>query len=182
MKTVCVSVVLVLCCGSISQAADAGSFPQGTWCGTIYGSYARSFTGETAVMGAGTIGGGYYILDNVALNAELSGYYNNQFGPDASITAGDLLLRHHILHSGRFSFFLDVGAGVSYADHPTPWYGTNFNFILEAGVGTTFQLWDNVHLLTGARYFHLSNGYKEGPEHNPSINATQIYIGLLFRF
>lgn len=173
--------VLFLCASSLN-AEDAGFFPKGTWTASAYGSYGKNFTGETAVLGSGTIGGGYYFVDNMSINAELSGYANNQYGPDAVITAGDLLLRHHVFHSGRFSLFLDGSAGVSYANHATPWYGTNFNFILQAGVGTTFQLWDNVHLLTGIRYWHLSNAHKEGPAHNPSINAMQIYMGLLFKF
>jgi len=181
IRRICVVAALLLFASSL-RAGEASYFPQGTWTTSIYGLYAKNFTGETAVIGGGTIGGGYYFRDNMSINAELTGYANNQFGQDASIAAGDLLLRHHLFHRGRFSFFLDAGAGVSYADHPTPWYGTNFNFILETGAGTTLQLWDNVHLLTGVRYWHLSNAHKEGPAHNPSINAMQIYMGLLFKF
>lgn len=158
------------------------SVPEGTWAVTTYGSYTKNFIGEKAKIGAGTLGVGYYFTDNIALNAEVSYYHNHQFGPDADIAAIDLLLRHHLLHTGRFSLFLDVGGGVSYSDHRTPWFGTYYNYVLETGVGATFQLWDNVSLIGGARYFHLSNAYLEGPNHNPSINGTQGYLGLMFKF
>jgi len=167
---------------SVARADDGGYFPAGTWTFTGYGSYIRNFTGERAVIGAGTVGVGYYLVDNFALNAELSGYHNDQHGPDADIFAGDLLIRHHLFHSGRFSFFLDGVAGVAYADHRTPYYGTYFNFILEGGAGVTFELFDNIDLIAGVRYFHLSNAHLEGPDHNPSINGTQGYIGLMVKF
>ena len=166
----------------VARAEDAGFFEKGTWTATAYGSYVKSFTGEEAKMGSGQIGGGYYLLDNFSINAELGGFYNSQWGPDARITEGDLLLRHHLFHSGRFSLFIDGVAGISYADHRTPAIGTYYNYILEFGVGSTFQLYENVHLIGGVRYFHLSNAYLEGPDRNPSINATQGYVGLLFKF
>ena len=168
--------------GPFAAAEEGDSFAQGTWAFTTYGSYAHNFVGQRAKLAGGTMGLGYYFTDHMALNLELSGYHNYQFGGDANIAAAALLLRHHVLRSGRFSLFLDVGGAVSIADHRTPWFGTYYNYNFESGVGATFQLWDNVHLIGGARYFHLSNAALEGPEHNPSINATQGYVGLMFRF
>ena len=165
-----------------AAAQDRDSFREGTWAVTAYGSYTKNFIGEKAKIGAGTVGVGYYFTDNIALNAELGYYHNHQYGPDADIAAIDLLLRHHVLHSGRFSLFLDVGGGVSYSDHRTPWFGTYYNYVLETGVGATFRVRDNVSLIGGARYFHLSNASLEGRDHNPSINGTQGYVGLMFKF
>ena len=173
--------ILVALCG-VAKADDPGFFARGTWTATAYGSYTKSFTGEEAKIGAGQIGFGYYLLDNFSLNAEVGGFYNVQPGQDATISEGDLLIRHHLFHSGRFSMFIDGTAGISYANHRTPGIGTYYNYILEFGVGSTFQLYDNVHLIGGVRYFHLSNAYLEGPDRNPSINATQGFIGLLFKF
>ena len=166
----------------VARADDPGDFTKGTWVVDAYGSYTGSFFGEKAQIGAGTLGVGYYLFDHIALNAEFSGYHNSQHGPDSDIVAADVLLRHHIIQSGRFSLFLDAGAGISYADHRTPYYGTYYNYILETGVGATFQLHDNLHLIGGVRYLHLSNAELEGPEHNPSINGVQGYVGLLLKF
>ena len=167
---------------SAARAEDPGNFPRGTRVADAYGSYVGSFTGERARIGGGTIGAGYYFLDNVGLNLELSGFHNSQHGPDANITDLEVLLRNHVFHSGRFSLFLDVGLGISYADNKTPYYGTYLNYTPQAGVGATFQLWDNVHLLGGARWWHLSNAATEGPDRNPSINGTQAYLGLMVKW
>ena len=172
----------VLALSGIARAEDPGFFTRGTWVATTTGSYVKSFTGEEAKMGSGQIGFGYYLLDNFSLNAEVGGFYDSQAVQNSVITEGDLLLRHHLWHSGRFSLFIDGTAGISYANHRTPAIGTYYNYILEFGVGSTFQLCDNLHLIGGVRYFHLSNAYLEGPDRNPSINGTQGFIGLMFKF
>lgn len=182
MTRASVTFLFLLACGAQSLGADEALFPQGSWSATAYGSYTHNFSGERAKMGAGTVGIGYYIFDNVALNAELSGYYNDQSGPDDTIFATDLLLRHHALQRGRFSLFLDVGGGLTYADYRSPPGGTYFNFMEETGVGATFQVRPNLHLIGGVRFFHMSNARLEGPARNPSINATQGYVGLMLRF
>lgn len=175
-------VALVLGTAGQLKADDAGFFPRGTWTATAYGTYLKSFTGEEAKMGSISVGGGYYVFDNVSISAEFSGYYNVQPGGNARIYAGDLVLRDHFFHSGRFSLFGDALAGISQADHRTPYFGTYYNYNLALGVGATFQIYDHLHLIGGVRYFHLSNAHLEGPVHNPSINATQGYIGLMFKF
>jgi hypothetical protein len=167
---------------NVALADDAGNFPRGTWTVTGYGTYAKSFTGEEAKIGSASVGVGYYIWNNTSLSAELAGYYDGQPGGDSRIVSGDFLARTHLFHSGRFSFFMDGVAGISYADRRTPHIGTHYNYIIEPGIGATFQLAQNVHLIGGVRYFHLSNAHLEGPLRNPSINATQAYVGLLFRF
>ena len=133
-------------------------------------------------MGSGSVGIGYYVFDNVSITGEFSGYYDSQPGPDARIYAGDLVLRGHWVRSGRFSFFGDALAGIAYADQRVPASGTYYNYTLALGVGATFQLCGNLHLIGGVRYFHISNAHLEGPVHNPSINATQAYVVLLFKF
>ena len=167
---------------NLAGADDSPSFfPKGTKSFAAYGSYLKSFDGQEAKMGAGTVGVGYYIFDNFSLNLEAAGYYDNQPVRNAVITAADLSIRHHLFHSGRFSFFGEGVVGITYADHRAPASGTYYNYMVEPGIGATFQLHDNVNLMAGVRYFHLSNARLEGPNRNPSINATQVYIGLLFK-
>ena len=68
------------------------------------------------------------------------------------------------------------------ANHRVPPTGTDFNFTIQTGLGATVNLWDNVELLSGIRYLHLSNAHQEGPNRNPSINAAAVYVGLMFKF
>ena len=174
--------VLVLGFTSVARAEDAGFFPKGTWTVTGYSAYTKNFINDQAKIVSGTVGVGYYFFDNISLNAEMSGYHNEQVGPDANIANFEAVIRQHLWHSGRFSLYIDGGAGLAYASHRTPFYGTYYNYILEFGVGATFQIYENVHLMGGVRYFHLSNADLEGPLHNPGINATQGYLGLMFKF
>jgi len=180
--TLAIGTVLLLALAGVAKAQESGSFAQGSWSLSTYGSYTKNFTGEQAKMAGGTVGLGYYVWENVSLNAEVSGYYDQQSGQDSTISDLGILLRHHLICRGRFSFFADVGAGLSYANHPTPPGGTYFNFTEEAGLGATWQLSGDLHLIGGVRYFHLSNARIEGSSRNPSINATQGYVGLMWTF
>lgn len=177
-----VLIATVLLLIRVSHAEDAGDFPRGTWTISGYGTYIKSFTGAEAKMGSGSFGAGYYLWNNTSINAELAGYYDAQPQSDSRIVSGDFLARTHLFHSGRFSFFMDGVAGISYADRRTPLMGTHYNYIVEPGIGATFQLRENIHLIAGIRYFHLSNAHLEGPLRNPSINGTQVYVGLMFKF
>jgi hypothetical protein len=38
-----------------------------------------------------------------------------------------------------------------------------------------------MHLMFGARYWHLSNARIEGVERNPNFNAAQVFIGLIWQ-
>jgi hypothetical protein len=186
MSRFCIALMLLLSAGSAMAqtrpAWELANFPKGTLSLTSYGAYTRNLTGEKAVMASGTVGVGYYVFDNVSLNAEFGAFHNGQDGPDATISSLNLLLRQHLFHQGRFSLFIDAGGAVSIADTRTPPTGTYYNYMEETGIGSTFQLKDNLHLIGGVRYFHLSNARLEGPIHNPSINGMQGYLGLMLRF
>ena len=60
--------------------------------------------------------------------------------------------------------------------------GTRFNFVFQSGAGLTCHLRDNLYLIGGARYYHLSNANFDGDGQNPSINGVRAYVGLLFTF
>ena len=169
--------------GLVSPARGqvASNFPAGTVTLTSVGSYGHSFDSHRVMLGTFNVGAGYYIFNNFGLNFEAGYQRHDQSGPNADVVMLDLLLRHHLFHWQRFSFFIDFGVGVSYANERTPPHGTYFNFMEEAGLGTTVQLKDNLHLLTGVRFFHMSNARIDGPEHNPSLNAWQVYGGIMFK-
>ncbi|HSZ57949.1 MAG TPA: acyloxyacyl hydrolase [Tepidisphaeraceae bacterium] len=181
-SVITVTMGAILGIAALADGQDASNFAQGSWSLSTYGSYTQSFTGERVRLAGGTVGLGYYVWENVSLNAEFSGFHVDQSGEDATLSDLGILLRQHLFHRGRFSFFVDVGGGLTYATHPTPPGGTYFNFTEETGLGATWQLGGNLHLIGGVRYFHLSNARIEGPERNPSINATQGYVGLMWSF
>lgn len=178
-----VAVVGLLVCGlsSSARAQVESVFPAGTVTLTSTGSYAHSFDSHRVMVGTFNVGAGYYIFKNFGLNFEAGYQRHDQTGPNADVVMLDILLRHHLFHWQRFSFFIDFGVGVSYANERTPPHGTYFNFMEEAGLGSTVYIKDNLHLLTGVRFFHMSNARIDGPEHNPSLNAWQVYAGIMFK-
>jgi hypothetical protein len=159
--------------------APATNFPKGTFALTLEADYGHSFDLSPARFESGLVGVGYYFFDNFALNAEAAGFSMQQPGPDSIITEIDIKLRHHLYNSGKFSLYVDAGGGVSYATARTPAGGTYYNYTIQTGPGVSWQLRDNLFLIGGVRYWHLSNARLKGPEHNPSINAIEGYVGLL---
>jgi Lipid A 3-O-deacylase (PagL) len=177
-----VALLLGICLFASPACAQVESvFPAGTVTLTSIGSYGHSFDSHRVMLGTFNVGAGYYIFNNFALNLEAGYQRHDQSGPNADVVMLDMLFRHHLFHWKRFSFFIDFGLGVSYANERTPPHGTYFNFMEEAGLGSTIHIKDNIHLLTGARFFHMSNARIDGPEHNPSLNAWQVYGGIMFK-
>ena len=58
--------------------------------------------------------------------------------------------------------------------------GSSFNFVAQAGVGISFDIGDEVRLLTGVRWHHISNGRTF--DSNPSQDNLYVYAGLSFPF
>jgi len=63
-----------------------------------------------------------------------------------------------------------------------PTFGTTYNFTARVGPGVSYRISDDVFLLGGARYFHLSNGNQHGRIKNPSYDGIEWYVGLMFTF
>jgi hypothetical protein len=171
----------------LAHAADeaappATNFPKGTFALTLEADYAHNFNITHARLESGSVGIGYYLQDNFALGVEFAGFAVQQNGPDSIVSEGAIRLRNHLFNSGRFSLYMDVAGGVSYATARTPAAGTNFNFTIQTGPGVMWQLADHVHLMGGVRYWHLSNARLEGPLRNPSINALEAYVGVMMTF
>jgi hypothetical protein len=169
----------------LALAADhPPAFEAGTWSLQAYATYAGGL-GEYANISAGQIGGSYYVFNNISLGLELAGGFAHQSdngAKDAWLYGISGVLRHHVLEiDRRTTIFIDVAFGPFEASHRIPAGGTHFNVILRTGLGATYQIRDNLYLIAGARYFHLSNARIEGAERNPSINGVEGVMGLMWR-
>jgi len=83
-----------------------------------------------------------------------------------------LLLRWHVLAR-------DVGAGVMETSDAVPASGPSFNFTAQGG-GISFEISDEVRLVTGVRWHHISNGRTF--DNNPGLYNLYVYTGLSFPF
>src|SRR5207249_779190 len=152
-------------------------FSKGTWDLEIDGSYIQPIRFSEDRFYDLNVGLGYYLANDFALNLQLFGSYVDQPGEEGKLGAVIGLFRWHALHFDRFSLYLDGGGGVSLADPEVPEFGTHFNYIGEIGPGASWRLDDNLYLLAGARYFHLSNGDLHGRVQNPSFDGINFYLG-----
>jgi len=152
------------------------------WTFEVLGTGLGDVTNRHLVMGGTTVGVGYYVLNNLAIDMDFTGYGFNEGAVSGEAVGWTLGLRHHLLNFGSTSLFVDVSGGLIEASHVMPYGGTHFNDTFEVGPGVAIPLADNMYFTGGVRYFHLSNGNRSGPDRNPSVNAVQGVVGLMWRF
>jgi len=178
------SAVLVLIVAGVAPAMageTAPAFPKGAFTLQGYTTYAGGIDAEE-IFNSAAFGASYYVFDNFSLGVEASGYRFEQApGRDGWMYGVSGTLRHHLFQFDRATLFADVTFGPDEATDRIPAAGTYFNFTTRAGIGSTYQLKDNLYLIGGVRYFHLSNARIEGPERNPSINGIEGYVGLMWK-
>jgi hypothetical protein len=151
------------------------------WTAELLGTALDDVNGRHVVMGGVTGGVGYYIFDNLAINLDVTGYGYNEGHSDGAAAGITLGLRHQLFTLYRNRVFVDVSGGEIEASNNLPMGGTHLNDTLEVGLGVARPIAENVDLMVGVRYFHLSNARSEGAERNPSINAVQGVVGLIWR-
>ena len=172
--------------GEAAAAAASTMFPKGTWTLDLYASYSASFAKGESVT-SGVAGASYYFAERHAVRAELVGHFLDNDGrdPDAddALAPGvNLGLRWHFLERDRFTLFIEGIAGMFYGGRNFPRRGTHFNFNQQFGLGATYRIDENVHLLGGARYMHISNARVHGEDENPSFDGLGGFVGVLFTF
>jgi opacity protein-like surface antigen len=182
----CVGAVVFIVTGALPAPARADTaghspaFSGGTWTLELSGSYADPIRFSEDRMALGTVGVNYYFLNNVSLGFHLSGYGVDQPDDEGYGAGFEGWLRLHLFTFDRFTIFADGGGGRTYFYPEEPAGGSKWNWTAKIGGGVTFQLDENVYLMGGARYFHVSNGNQWGRHNNPSYDAVQYYVGLMF--
>lgn len=122
----------------------------------------------------------YFFVDNLSLVTEFNAIYFDQSRNDAVAANLNLTFRHHIIAEERWSFYADAGAGLLGSNERVPHNGSYFNFVPHAGVGLSFDVGNDLRLLTGARWHHISNAntYRD----NPGRDSILAYIELSVPF
>lgn len=152
------------------------------WTFEVLGTGVADVSNKHVAIYGVTAGVGYYFWQNMAIMLDVSGYGYNQGHTDGAATGATLGLRHHLFSVGKSSVFVDCSGGVIEASNNLPAGGTHLNNTIEAGLGVASPIRDNMYLLTGVRFFHISNARSEGADRNPSINGIQGVIGVMWKF
>jgi Lipid A 3-O-deacylase (PagL) len=162
------------------QLSTEGSDPR--WFFELLGTGAADVTDRHVGMGGVAVGVGYQIFTWLAIDFDttVSGVaVQNSDGAAINATIG---LRHTIAKIDKATIFIDIAGGVIEASSELPYGGTHLNNTIDFGPGVYFPLKDNMSLMVGVRYFHVSNAQSEGPDRNPSVNAIKGLVGLVWRF
>jgi len=158
-----------------------GEFSQGHRKWQTYVSAAGGDKGK-GEMYALHIGYGYFFLDDVSVNIDIMGAYIRSGIDDNGAAAGlDVILRDHLLqgHADRWSLYLELGAGLQ--QQSVKFAGSRkFNFRVLGGGGATFRVAENLRLLAGIRYFHVSDAGIEGG--GGGFDGLQFSSGIMFPF
>ncbi|MBI1372792.1 MAG: outer membrane beta-barrel protein [Phycisphaera sp.] len=180
--------------GASTQTADEGG-------ANLFGAkqidvnvIGGAFTGinnvETIYFGGVDVD--WFFWDDLSCVTELVGYGVQQdedrLGGDNDNSAGvgfNLLGRWHFLkrNDDKIKVFVEAGAGLAYFNDNTPGpEGTHFNFTPQGGVGVKWRFADNIGLIAGVRYLHISNANIHGSDRNPGIDSIGGYGGLTIDF
>lgn len=132
-----------------------------------------------------------FLAEDFSVNFEFAGIYFDQ-PVDRTQNPGDgvgfnmnLLFRWYFLSGDRWSLYADGGAGFVVISVESPIGGTNYNFTPQAGLGMSIALSEKsegIRLITGIRWFHMSNARVKGQANNPGRDAAMFYAGLSFPF
>ena len=179
--------LLVACLAATSRAAplfgeNGSAFPEGTGAWEVNAAYIHPIRFSHDHLYGANAAAHYYFADEVSLGVELQGYFVDQVRDDTVLGGINVLLRWHFLATENYSLFVDGAMGVSYAGHDVPETGLHFNYTPKGGGGATLKLRDDLHLLGGVRFIHLSNGNLKGRDENPSQDGVQYYVGVMLTF
>lgn len=106
---------------------------------------------------------------------------NVVISPDTNAEAGiSLLLRYSDNITSRIAPFIEGGTGMIYTTQHTHEQGTQYNFLLQAGIGLQCFFNKNLALTGGYRYRHISNAGIS--DDNEGINHHFFLVGLSYFF
>ena len=173
---------------TLSIAADADApgrqapaLSPGTWTVQTYGS--ATLGNDEGRLYLSHVGGGYFVLDGLSVNLEgVFGAVDSERNGDPYAVGFDLLLRWHFLKTQSWSVFADGGAGMLWIEDRFPTSGTRQNFTPQVGLGVTLHLADQLNLIAGVRWHHISNASKRGEDRNPGFDGALVYGGLVIAF
>ena len=171
----------------VTARAQELPFEKGSWVLQPTVSFINGdegFFGDTVEGGSMHLGLGYYFDDGWGAYVSVAGYHMDQHDADADVDGGgfDLMLRWHFLRREHWTVFIDGGGGLVRFDGEFPAFGTHSNFTARVGLGATVRIAEDLHLIGAVRYFHLSNAARHGQDENPSVDAVELSVGLVWEW
>lgn len=124
------------------------------------------------------VGISHFFYDGHSANLELNGLSVSQPGADALGATLTFLVRSHWIRAENWSIYVDGGAGIIFTTGDVPEVGSSFNFTPQVGGGASFAINENQRIMTGLRWYHISNA--DTFESNPGLDTLFGYVGINF--
>lgn len=163
------------------EEVPLGFAKEGTWRWTMQFGFGMELEDTINRFAVGGFGFTYFPIDDFSLNVEFDGIY---FDQDRVENAGgfnfNLLLRWHYRTEENWSAFFELAGGIVISDNAVPAGGAGFNFTPQVGAGLSLDVGNDVRLLTGVRWHHLSNGRTF--DDNPGMDSIYGFVGLSMPF
>ena len=157
------------------------AFSRGTRKWQIYPSFAGGDQGKGNLY-ALHFGYGKFLWDQFSFNVDVFGTYIRSGIDDNGVGLGlDLIFRQHFLmkNDDTYSVYLDLGGG--FEKQSTNFAGNRqFNFRVLGGGGGTVRVTENVRLMGGLRYLHISDAGIDGG--GGGFDGYQVYGGVMLPF
>lgn len=143
----------------------------------VSAAYAHpTINGPQEFLG-GTIAVGYAVAMNLITSGELTLDHVDGDGSDGTAVALTLRTRYRFLERDKLSLFVDGAIGVVQSSVDVPEVGTHTNFRSSIGLGALVPLKDDLHLISGARWLHISNAGLD--DDNDGYSGVQFYVGIV---
>jgi len=154
---------------------------------TLAGNFGSDL--ESDFQAGVTIGWSTFVAPKLEMGVELGGwYFNLSTGTSGQESTGggtvNFVGRWHFWMPDSpadrsWSVFAEARFGLAGTFDDVPFDGTSFNFTPAAGVGYTRDIGDGVRLITGVRWFHMSNARLTGNSNNPGLDSLMGYVGVM---
>ena len=129
----------------------------------------------------GGVGVEWYPVDGFALGFRVDGVgIELKDTPTTGGGGGALLLRWHVYRAETWSIYLDGGCGLVYFAQDVPAGASRLDFSPQVGGGVTCAIAEDLRLMVGLRWYHLSNAQTNST--NPGVDMLEAYVGLTFSF
>lgn len=151
---------------------------EGSWRWQLLGGYANDLDGASQIEFGGSLS--WFFVNDLSIDFQVEGDWIGQSGGNVWGGGATLLFRWHFINTDTWSLYGDAGCGVIGTTAPAPSNGTSFNFTPQVGGGVSFAIADDVRLMIGARWYHISNA--NTGESNPGRNSLMGYVMLSFPF
>ncbi len=189
-------ILLVLAAGLVFVAAQKSTAAslntldappdQPVWYAEILGHYQWGLARGSEHGQGEMLALGYRLKGPLFLQAE-AGHAHIKLKNKNSLTRADvlavnLMLRWHVLTTSYITFFAEAGMGVLACNRSIPSDGMETNTTPQAGMGVIFPLWNQIQIVLGGRYVHVSHGLWKPNIANPGFNSAGIYGGIHIPF